>query len=218
MTTDVLLVFLDANILAKPVTRTLLLVGGVPSRFRAVWSATAEHEASRHMRSRATPLSQIRRRFGIELSITGREAARFTQTRESDRQILADAAEAGAQFLITGDVDDFGSRDLASVKVSATHPDLFLAEKMTRAAYTAVIDLFVERQVNPPTSSAQFHAALARKHPRLFEVHADLYDIAPVVSDEAEPAVIFRGTRCLRCEHLSSESASPLDGLCTGCR
>lgn len=36
------IVFLDANVLAKPVTRTLLMVGGVPSGFHAVWSETAE--------------------------------------------------------------------------------------------------------------------------------------------------------------------------------
>jgi len=35
---EVTRVFLDANIIAKPVTRTLLVVGGVPSGFSALWS------------------------------------------------------------------------------------------------------------------------------------------------------------------------------------
>lgn len=40
-------VFLDANIIAKPVTRTLLMVGGVHSIFRTSWSRAAEQEAGR---------------------------------------------------------------------------------------------------------------------------------------------------------------------------
>lgn len=59
---DVTVVFLDANILAKPVTRTLLMVGGVPSGFAAVWSLAAEREAIAHMRPRAVSPTLIRER------------------------------------------------------------------------------------------------------------------------------------------------------------
>lgn len=97
---------------------------------------------------------------------------------------------AGASFLITEDVDDYGSDDLAGVGVSAVNPDLFLAERLTREAYETVIALFVERQVNPPTSPAQFHAAIARQHPRLFAAHADLYDVEPRLGVHPEPATV----------------------------
>ncbi len=53
-------VLLDANIIAKPVTRTLLVVGGVPSGFRAFWSRAAERETQVHMRPRALPPSSVR--------------------------------------------------------------------------------------------------------------------------------------------------------------
>jgi hypothetical protein len=218
VTADVTLIFLDANILSKAVTRTLLIVGGVPSGFRAVWSMAAEHEAAGHMRPRAVPPGVIRERYGIELSPSGSDAARFAATKESDRQILADAVEAGARFLVTEDVDDFNTDDLAGVGISAVNHDVFLAERLSREAYLAVIDLFVQRQVAPPTTPAQFHAAVARKHPRLFAAHSDVYDIAPESSGENEPEHIFRGPRCLRCERLTITAATLTDELCAECR
>lgn len=215
---DVTFVFLDANILAKPVTRTLLMVGGVPSGYQAVWSLAAEREAIIHMRPRALSPALVRRRFDVLLGPTGEGSERFGRTKGADRQILADTEAAGAQFLVTEDVDDFGLDDLASVGISAVNPDLFLAERLTRDAYATVIDLFVERQIDPPTTTAQFHAAIAKNHPRLFAAHADLYDIAPELSVHPEPAVIFRGTRCLRCERIVADPAAIIDGLGPECR
>lgn len=159
MTDSPIRVFLDANILAKPVTRTLLMAGGPPSGFLTVWSRTAEHEALRHMRPRAVSPAVVRRRFGGLLGPTGDVGGRFEGTSEADRQILADAEAAGAAFLVTEDVDDFAESDLVSVGMSAVNPDLFLASRVTRAAYAMVIDLFVARQVAPPTTR---HSSMPR--------------------------------------------------------
>ena len=63
-----------------------------------------------------------------------------------------------------------------------------------------------------------FHAAIAKNHPRLFAAHADLYDIAPEQGVHPEPAVIFRGTRCLRCEQIVADPATIIDGLGPECR
>lgn len=178
-------------------TRTLLMAGGPPSGFLTVWSRTAEHEALRHMRPRAVSPAVVRRRFGGLLGPTGDVGGRFEGTSEADRQILADAEAAGAAFLVTEDVDDFAESDLVSVGMSAVNPDLFLASRVTRAAYAMVIDLFVARQVAPPTTPAQFHAAIARQHPLLFAAHADLFDIAPQLSPHSSPATLFRGPRPL---------------------
>ena len=215
---DVTFVFLDANILAKPVTRTILMRGGARSGFAVGWSATAEAEAARHMRQRATAPADVRRRYGGELTPSRDVAGRFEATEPKDRQLLADAEAAGARFLITEDVDDYGLADLASVGISAVNPDLFLAERLTREAYSVVILRFVELQVNPPTTPAQFHAAIAKQHPRLFAAHADLYDIAPEQGVHPEPAVIFRGTRCLRCERIVADPTAIIDGLGPECR
>ena len=131
-------VLLDANIIAKPVTRTLLVVGGMPSGFRAFWSRAAEREAQVHMRARALPPSSVRERFDVLLGPTGTGAERFGGTEGADRQILADAAAAGARFLVTEDVDDYGLDDLASVGISAVNPDLFLAARLTREQIVAL--------------------------------------------------------------------------------
>lgn len=211
-------VFLDANIIAKPVTRTLLMVGGAPSRFRAEWSLAAEQEATAHMRPRAVAPALIRERFGLQLTPSGSDVDRFIDTKRADRQILADALAADARFVITEDVDDYGQRDLEGVAISAINPDLFLAERLTWEAYATVIDLFVERQVNPPTTTARFHAAIAKNHPRLFTAHADLYETDPDQSLHPEPAVIFRGPRCVRCEQIIAAIDTMDAGLCPECR
>lgn len=212
------IVFLDANILAKPVTRTILMVGASWSGFTVVWSEAAETEATRHMSSRMMSPARVRLTYGGDLTPTGEVMGRFVATRKADRQILADAEAAGARFLITEDVDDFAVSDLLSVSLSAVNPDLFLAESLTREAYSVVIRRFVERQVAPPTTPAQFHAAIAKRHPRLFAAHADLYDIAPEKGQHSEPAVVFRGARCLRCEQIAADPAGMLDGRCPECR
>lgn len=212
------IVFLDANVLAKPVTRTLLMVGGVPSGFHALWSESAEQEAARHLRPRAVTPADVRRRFEIPLVPTGDIAGRFASTKGNDRQILADAEAARTRFLVTEDVDDFAEADLINLGISAVNPDLFLAERLIREAYALVIDLFVERQVAPPTTAAQFHSAVSRQHPRLFAAHADLHNVGPTTSIHREPAVIFRGARCLGCETIVARSGELTDGLCADCR
>lgn len=74
---EVTFVFLDANIVAKPVTRTILMRGAARSGFAVGWSATAETEAARHMRPRATSPAEVRGRYGGELTPTGEVAGRF---------------------------------------------------------------------------------------------------------------------------------------------
>lgn len=178
----------------------------------------AESEAARHMRPRATLPAEVRRRYGGDLTPTGDVAGRFEATKPTDRQLLADAEVAGARFLITEDVDDYALGDLVDVGISAVNPDLFLSVRLTRDAYSTVVQQFVELQVNPPTMPARFHAAIARNHPRLFAAHADLYDVEPERGIHREPSVIFRGTRCLRCEQIVADPSVIVDGIGPECR
>ncbi len=48
-----LVLFLDANVLAQPVTRTLLIVGSRIEGLVIAWSAHAESEAERHLPAKA---------------------------------------------------------------------------------------------------------------------------------------------------------------------
>lgn len=106
------------------------MVGGSPSGFRATWSLAAEQEAIAHTRGRAHSPAVVRESLDLLLGPTGEDPERFRTTSGADRQILADAAAAGARFVVTEDVDDFRPEDLASVGIAAVNPDLFLAERV----------------------------------------------------------------------------------------
>jgi predicted nucleic acid-binding protein len=113
-------VFVDANILAKALTRSLVMLAAEASGYTVTWSAYAETEADRHATRTSKLVSVVRRtKTNQELSPTGEGAERFTSTKASDRQILADAIAAKARFIVTEDVDDFGHVDLVATAAYA---------------------------------------------------------------------------------------------------
>lgn len=195
------MVFLDANVLAAPVTRTLLLVGIEAIDVVATWSQQAEAEANRHLRSRAMSVTDLRTTIlESELSPTGERSTRFTGIKRADRQILADTIAAEAAFLITTDVDDFAEADLVSEKVAAVNPDLFMVSRFTEAAYRRALTQLVASLTHPPKTLAQMHAMIGRKHPRLFERFAYHFPgTATETMSEQEPSDLYRGARCIIC-------------------
>lgn len=52
--------FLDANALASPVTRTMVIAGARFDGLRVIWSGHVESEADRHARGGATRVSTVR--------------------------------------------------------------------------------------------------------------------------------------------------------------
>ena len=200
MASDPSLAFLDADVLASPVTRTLLIAGSDPAGLAVTWSQYAEDQANRHLPPRATSLTTIRERIlSRDLGPAGTWPERFAHTQVSDRRILADAEAAGAVFLITSDVDDFAEIDLIETSISAVNPDLFMAVRFPRTAYLHALRQLVANMHNPPRSDAEMHALIAKRHPRLFARHADAYAVQPARSAHHEPKTIFRGARCVRC-------------------
>lgn len=159
---DPVKVFLDANILAKPLTRTLLVIGGPPSGFVPVWSQRALDEADRHLGPGKTPVADLAARFGWSTAPTGSVAGRFTRTNASDRQLLADAEAAGVQYLISEDVDDFDADDLVTVGTSAVNPDLFMSIRMTTNAYREALATIASTRRRSPSTPEEIHAALGR--------------------------------------------------------
>ena len=138
----------------------MLMVGSVPSGFRVTWSQVAEAQATRHMRPGAVSPAAVRLRYGADLSPSGAVGDRFKQTAQADRQILADASAAGAYFLVTDNVADFSAEDLAQEGISAVSPDLFLAHKLTLAAYALVIEL----DGGTPSGSSNDSSSVTRRH------------------------------------------------------
>lgn len=154
-------VFLDANVLAAPVTRTLLLVGIEAVDVVATWSKRAELEANRHVRSRAMSVTDLRISIlEADLSPTGMNPGRFAATKGADRQILADTAAANAAYLVTNDVDDFAEADLVFEKIAAVNPDLFMALRFSESAYQRALAQLVASLNNPPKTIEQMHALI----------------------------------------------------------
>ncbi|MDR1265196.1 MAG: hypothetical protein LBK42_06430 [Propionibacteriaceae bacterium] len=208
-------VFLDANVLAKPITRSLLMFASDQSAFEVVWSAHAEREADRHLGGSKKPMAEIRAKAEQSLSPTGSRPKRFAQTAATDRQILADAEAAKAQFIITEDVDDFAADDLAAAGVAAVNPDLFLAERATLDGYVRAVRVMAAAMTDPARTPEELHARLGRQHPRTTAEHSSAYASRPLPPTHNQPAVLFRGSRCLHCLRVSQ----PLIlGVCHDCR
>ncbi|WP_120004854.1 hypothetical protein [Nesterenkonia muleiensis] len=144
------LLFLDANALASPVTRTLLIAGARADSLRWTWSKHVEAEADRHARGQASRTSLVRTEIlGTELSPTASNTEGLLTSTLEDRQVVADAIRAGARYLITTDVDDFAFDDLAAYGMSAVNPDYFMASRFTEQAYQEGSDLLAAVQRNP---------------------------------------------------------------------
>jgi len=206
---------LDANVLAKPVTRTLLMAAGPTSGYSTVWSRYTEDEADRHARPGQRPASQVRALAGGELTPTGSNAEQFVGTSVKDRQVLADAVAAGAVFIITEDVDDFGYDDLRSVGITAVNPDLFMSIEVTSGAYREALDLMVQRFRAPQRTVGQLHARIGRAHPLTAHAQAAHYpDDEPMPATHNPPAELCRGDRCINCLQLTQTLTL---GLCPKC-
>jgi len=209
------LLFLDANALASPVTRTLLIAGARSDGLQWTWSRHVEVEADRHARGQASRTSVVRTEIlGTELSPTAQGTQGLVTGALEDRQVMADAIHVGARYLITTDVDDFAFDDLAAHGMSAVNPDSFMASRFTERAYMEGVDLLASVQKNPARTAAEIHRMLGRRHPHLVTQFASAYDTTPVPPDPDQPSTIFRGVACVRCEARLDDAAGLQLGLC----
>lgn len=209
------LLFLDANALASPVTRTLLIAGARADGLRWTWSRHVEVEADRHARGQASRTSIVRKTtLGTELSPAAQGTEGLATGTAQDRRVVADAIRAGARYLITTDVDDFAFDDLAAHGMSAVSPDYFMALRFTERAYREGVDLLAAVQKSPSRTPAEIHRMLGRRHPRLVTQFAGSYDTTPVQADPDQPGTIFRGIACIRCEAHLDDAVGLQHGLC----
>jgi hypothetical protein len=209
---------LDANVLAKPFTRTLLWAGSVLSGFRVTWSRLIEEEARNHLARNAAPLARLRALYGLDLSPSGEEPERFAATDEKDQQVLADAVAAGVNWLVTENVRHIGLDDLDAVGLVAVHPDLFMAHHLTQAGYGEALDALSAGMTNPARTPAAVHAATNRRHPLLFAAHADLFPVVPDPVADDYPDLLFRGHRCVRCLRPLADPEGLRSGIGQECR
>lgn len=208
--------FLDANTLVSPVTRTLVIAGARTEGLQVVWSAHVENEADRHARGAASLVSTVRTDIlGMELSPSSNSDDGLLTASAEDRQVVADAIRAGTRYLITTDVDDFALGDLAKHQMSAVNPDYFMAQCYSERAYREGVGLLAEVARNPPRTEDDVHRMLGRRHPYLTARFDRLYDTTPVPADPDQPRLLFRGLTCLRCgSPLNDQAKGALLGLC----
>ena len=209
------LLFLDANTLASPITRTLVIAGARADGLRWTWSAHVEKEADGHARGAATPTSLVRKSIlRTRLSPTAPSTRGLKTKTVEDRRVIADAIRAGARYLITTDVDDFACADLAAHGMSAVNADYFMALRFTENAYRQGVGLLASVQNNPSRTPAEVHQMLGRRHPRLTARFAATFETKSVDADPDQPGTIFRGVACIRCgTHLDGEESLRI-GLC----
>lgn len=218
--TKPLRIFIDANVLAAPLTRTLLLSAAGLSGYSYTWSAQAEAEANRNMRRLATRVGTVRTLHldDMPLSPTADLAGRFINTHGEDRQILADAEASGSQFIITNNVDDFDPDDLDAAGLAAATADLFMSQRVSVEGYQHALTIIVRGQKNLPITADDLHRNLSKIYPRLFDAQNDAYGLEPLPPRHNRPAVEYRGTRCIQClQQVSTNPAGLYAGLCTTC-
>lgn len=208
-------VFLDANVLRAPVTRTLILGAEERSEYRAVWSAYAEAEAERNQPPGQAKVSAVRMKLLRELTSAGGDQDAYGHTPEGDRQILADARQAGAVYVITNDVDDFAPEDLRTASLAAVTPDLFLSHWCHHSGYIDALNIMVANYRKPPVTERELHQKLSKLHPQLFEAQNVAFAAEPLSMDHKLPTIQNRGPRCTRCAQLRSALR---EGLCKACR
>jgi hypothetical protein len=210
-----LVVFLDANVLARPVTRSLLMFSSYTSDFTVVWSDHVEREADRRVRPGQATARSVRERAALQLTPVGTDLSRFPKTDPKDRQVLADGIAAGAAVIVTEDVDDFSEVELVAAGVVAVNPDLFLAQRVSTDSYANAVRRMAARMSRPARTPQLLHARIGRQHPMAATAHREAFELVPDAAVNNPPAVLYRGDRCLRCLDRGERMTA---GVCGDCR
>lgn len=214
--TSRVIAFVDANVLASPVPRTMLYLLAPLSDYRLVYSPLVEAEAQRHQKPGHVPVAVLRERWDWTLVPDSDEDAALVDTDPKDLPVLASAIQSGAGFLVTGNVRHFGAHDLAAHGLSAVHPGLFLAHHCSAESYLEVLAAISAGRLREPRNPRSIHESeIAVQLPALFDARRNLFDSAAADLVHEPPGIVFRGPRCVHCALLREPD---VDGLCDSCR
>jgi hypothetical protein len=193
--------FLDADVLAAPLTRTMLILCGTHPKglFGVRWSLAVESEAERHLRPGQLAVKQLRERFdwGSRVLVpdapedAGRE---LSGTSVKDRHVLLAAAQARIPVIVSRNVTDFGREDLVRSALRVVHPDLFLATMVPDEVYRDVLEGLASARTRKPNTPESLHAALGAAHPRFHAAMSAVFpDVAARDSIHKPATDLFRG-------------------------
>ena len=149
--------FVDANVLASPVPRTILYLSRPLSDYELVFSPWVEAEAERHQKAGHVPVSVLRQRYDWRFAADPDEPVDLEDTDSKDQPALAAAVEAGAHFVVTSNVKDFGEKDLARFGIAAVHPGLFLRHHITAETYREVLEVVGASRGREPRDPLSIH-------------------------------------------------------------
>ena len=163
-------VVLDTCVLFPNYLRDTLLRLAVAETYRPLWSLDILTELERNLSDHTSPdqaarvVAKMREHFG-DAEVIGYEPLIDAMPNDpKDRHVLAAAVRANAAAVITFNLSDFPSADLAPFAVQAIHPDQFLLNQLGLApgAVVAVLERQTARYQRPPRDLAALLAVLER--------------------------------------------------------
>ena len=163
---------LDANVLYGIAVTDLMATVATRRLFRPHWSAQILDEVTRSLTRRpelnnaavARRIEHLNRALPDALVPVPPLLIEAMPINEKARHVLALAVHVGAQPVVTGNLRDFPTDQLAQFGVDALSPDAFTLAQidLDREAVAACIDVMAARRRNPPMTSPQVVDALSR--------------------------------------------------------
>ena len=166
--------FLDASVLYPAPLRDLLLELAVSDLFRAKWSRAVHDEWIRALLRDRPDLTaeRLQRTRGLmdahvrDAVVTGFEdlVPSIRLPDPDDRNVVVAAVRAEADLVVTANVRDFPDATLARHRLTAEHPDVFLASLCRRVPvlFLQAVQRVRARLRNPPVSRREHLAVLRR--------------------------------------------------------
>ena len=177
-------VCLDACVLANHAVCDLLLkLAEKPRMYLPIFSEDILDEVRRvHVDKLNWPVdladyfqAQIRDAFKEAIVEDYQQLIPILTNHEGDRHVLAAAIKGEAQLIVTFNLKDFRSTDLAPWEVEAQHPQDYLITLFEFRPENVIAKLFEIAQKQNQTAQARL-AKLARSLPRFAEVVAEAMD------------------------------------------
>lgn len=170
-------VVLDANVLFPFMLRDTLLRAAAADFYQLRWSAQILDEMTRNLASTGTMTAEkaMRLREKMEANFPEADTRGFEslvlamKNDEKDRHVAAAAVKAGAQVIVTANLDDF---QLLPEGLEAQSPDEFLCNvfDLDPEAFVVLLREQANDLKNPPVSFERLLESLARSVPDFIAV------------------------------------------------
>ena len=189
---------MDASVLATPLPRTVLYLASAYEEcdFSLTFSPYVEVEADRALKPDARKIAELRERWLWQVTPDHPDidSLHLEDTNWKDKPVLAAAIHGEARCVITGNVRDFGERDLERFGMCAIHPGLFLAHRMTAEIYVDVLTIIATGRMRQPSTVETIHVEqVAVELPDLFRQFQNVFGPVEMPDVPNLPRLLIRG-------------------------